>query len=282
MFPGTHARTTPDKPAAVLAGSGQALTYRELAQNSARLARYLHGLGVRRGDTLALLSDNQLQAFEVYWAAIRSGCYLTAVNHNRAPGEVTYIVSDSGARAQVDDPGDPYVALFVPYFGFSAGTIYLSPAPVCHAAPLRFSATIQAIGGTVVMMERFDAEDALAAIAAFGITHLQCVPTMFVRMLKLPGAVRTTTRCRRPPPGTRHPDRQARQAPPDRPAGGAGAAGPGCAGRIHRAAGGWPRPPRPMSWETITLRWISLVPSPTIISGASRKYRSTSNSVEYP
>ena len=38
--------------------------------------------------------------------------------------------------------------------------------------------------------------------------------------------------------------------------------------------------PRLISWQTMTLRWISLVPSPTIISGASRKYRSTSNSVE--
>ena len=40
------------------------------------------------------------------------------------------------------------------------------------------------------------------------------------------------------------------------------------------------RPPRLTSWLAMTLRWISLVPSPTIISGASRKYRSTSNSVE--
>jgi hypothetical protein len=40
------------------------------------------------------------------------------------------------------------------------------------------------------------------------------------------------------------------------------------------------RPPRLISWDTMTFRWISLVPSPTIISGASRKYRSTSNSVE--
>src|SRR5690606_34474777 len=39
------------------------------------------------------------------------------------------------------------------------------------------------------------------------------------------------------------------------------------------------RPPRSTSWRAMTLRWISLVPSPTIISGASRKYRSTSNSV---
>jgi acyl-CoA synthetase (AMP-forming)/AMP-acid ligase II len=272
MFPGTFARTTPDKPAAVIAASGERLTYRELEENSARLARYLHGRGLRRGDTLALLSDNQLTAFEVYWAAMRSGLYLTAVNHNLAPGEVAYIVNDSSAKAlivaysqrdlaeaiagqipavsirlafggpvdgtvdgfgsyagalaatsaeplpdqprgsdmlyssgttgrpkgikaplpdrQVHEPGDPYVQLFVPYFGFSAGTIYLSPAPIYHAAPLRFCATIQSVGGTVVMMERFGAEAALAAIERFRVTHLQFVPTMFVRMLKLEDEVR--------------------------------------------------------------------------------------------
>jgi fatty-acyl-CoA synthase len=90
----------------------------------------------------------------------------------------------------VHEPGDPYVQLFVPYFGFSADTIYLSPAPIYHAAPLRFCATIQSVGGTVVMMERFDAEAALAAIERFRVTHLQVVPTMFVRMLKLDDEVR--------------------------------------------------------------------------------------------
>ena len=101
MFPGTHARRTPDKPAAVMAGSGESLTYRQLEENSARLARHLHGLGLRRGDTLAMLSDNQLQAYEIYWAAMRSGLYLTAVNHNLAPGEAAYIVNDSSAEALI-------------------------------------------------------------------------------------------------------------------------------------------------------------------------------------
>jgi fatty-acyl-CoA synthase len=103
MFPGTFARSTPDKPAAVMVGSGknagESLTYRELEENSARLARYLYGRGLRPGDTLAMLSDNRLQAFEVYWAAMRSGLYLTAVNHNLAPDEAAYIVNDCGARA---------------------------------------------------------------------------------------------------------------------------------------------------------------------------------------
>jgi fatty-acyl-CoA synthase len=91
---------------------------------------------------------------------------------------------------QVDEPGDMYVALFVPHFGMSADTVYLSPAPLYHAAPLRFCATIQSVGGTVVMMEKFDAEGMLAAIERFGVTHLQVVPTMFVRLLKLPEAQR--------------------------------------------------------------------------------------------
>jgi fatty-acyl-CoA synthase len=195
---------------------------------------------------------------------MRSGLYLTAVNHHLSTDEVAYIVNDSDAKAivvsaakrelaesivtttpavevrlafggevvghesyeklladipptplerqprggdmlyssgttgrpkgikaplpdrQVDEPGDMYVALFVPHFAMSADTVYLSPAPLYHAAPLRFCATIQSVGGTVVMMERFDAEAMLAAIERYQVTHLQVVPTMFVRMLKLP------------------------------------------------------------------------------------------------
>jgi acyl-CoA synthetase (AMP-forming)/AMP-acid ligase II len=37
-------------------------------------------------------------------------------------------------------------------------TIYLSPAPLYHAAPLRFTMTTMRLGGTVVVMEHFDAE----------------------------------------------------------------------------------------------------------------------------
>ena len=91
---------------------------------------------------------------------------------------------------QVDEPGDVYAALFGPMYGFDADTVYLSPAPLYHAAPLRFSATIQMLGGTVVVMERFDAQGALAAIEKHRATHSQWVPTMFVRMLKLPADVR--------------------------------------------------------------------------------------------
>ena len=74
--------------------------------------------------------------------------------------------------------------------GFDADTIYLSPAPMYHAAPLRFSMAVHQTGGTVVAMERFDAEQSLALIERYRITHSQWVPTMFIRMLKLPQEVR--------------------------------------------------------------------------------------------
>src|SRR5207302_4783139 len=101
MYPGTHARRTPDKPAVVMAGSGRTLTYRELDDRSARFARVLHDAGLRRGDVLALLSENTLECFELYWAAMRSGLYVTAINRHLSPDEVAYIVNDSGARVLV-------------------------------------------------------------------------------------------------------------------------------------------------------------------------------------
>lgn len=91
---------------------------------------------------------------------------------------------------QVGEPGDPLVATFGPRYGFGPDTVYLSPAPLYHGGPLRFAILAQALGGTVVILEHFDAEGALAAIERFGATHSQWVPTMFVRMLKLPEDVR--------------------------------------------------------------------------------------------
>jgi fatty-acyl-CoA synthase len=75
-------------------------------------------------------------------------------------------------------------------YGFRDGMVYLSPAPLYHAAPLRVTLAVQSLGGTVVVMERFDPEQALRLIERERVTHSQWVPTMFVRMLKLPAAAR--------------------------------------------------------------------------------------------
>jgi fatty-acyl-CoA synthase len=98
-----------------------------------------------------------------------------------------------GVRRQLRDlrPDDPAVAAQFPLdYAFSPEMVYLSPAPMYHAAPLAFSIRVQREGGTVVMMPRFDASEALSCIARYRVTHSQWVPTMFVRMLKLPEAER--------------------------------------------------------------------------------------------
>jgi len=265
MYPGTWAATHPDRVALVMSGSGRSLTYAELDERSLRLAQYLRAAGLRRGDVVALVSDNCPEAYEVYWAALRSGLYVTAVNHHLMPEEASYIVRDCGARAlvvsaaraelverlevevperlayggevagygdyeaalaaasadplaeqphgddflyssgttgrpkgvkvdlpdiDVDEPGYRYVSIFGGLYGFDEDTVYLSPAPVYHAAPLRFGGVVHALGGTLVMMERFDPESVLRAIEEHQVTHTQMVPTMFVRLLKLPAEVR--------------------------------------------------------------------------------------------
>ncbi len=71
-------------------------------------------------------------------------------------------------------------------FAMDESTIFLSPAPLYHAAPLRYAMTVQRLGGTVVAMARFDAARALDLIAAENVTHSQWVPTHFSRLLAVP------------------------------------------------------------------------------------------------
>ncbi len=87
------------------------------------------------------------------------------------------------------DPG-PLVTGIMHSFGMNADTVYLSPAPLYHAAPIRFCMAMHRLGATAVVMEHFDTEQALRLIAEHRVTLSQWVPTMFIRMLKLPGAVR--------------------------------------------------------------------------------------------
>lgn len=267
MYPGNHARDTPDKIAAIAIESGETLTYGELDDRSIRLANVLHDAGLRKGDVVALLTENNLRAFEVYWAALRSGFYITAINHQLAAEEVAYIIEDSGAAAlivskeksvlarssanagairiklafggsvpdfgsyesvlaaanaapradqphgatmlyssgttgrpkgvrpplpamQISETGDPVVGIASKFFGMNGDTVYLSPAPLYHAAPLRWCGAVHALGGMVVLMKRFDPGKTLEAIDRCKITHAQFVPTMFVRMLKLPEEIR--------------------------------------------------------------------------------------------
>lgn len=69
-------------------------------------------------------------------------------------------------------------------------TKYLSTAPLYHAIPLKFCASVGCAGGTTIIMEKFDTEEALDCLSRHRITHSQWVPTMFVRLLRLPSSVK--------------------------------------------------------------------------------------------
>ncbi|WP_200182745.1 AMP-binding protein [Tomitella biformata] len=265
MYPGNFVLSTPDKPAIIRPSTGEQLTYRELEERSRKLAHYLHSAGLRPGDHVAMFSDNDIRVLEIYWAALRSGLYITAVNWQLTPEEAAFVISDCEATAlfasakaskvvnvalpgvahkvafggavegftdyeaiitgQADEPltdqprgqdmlyssgttgrpkgikpalpdgqvgeiPDPYTAVFAPLYGFDADTVYICPAPLYHAAPLRFCGMVNSVGGTIVLMDHFDAEESLRLIDEYKVTHSQWVPTMFVRMLKLPQEAR--------------------------------------------------------------------------------------------
>jgi fatty-acyl-CoA synthase len=267
MYPGHWAQITPDKPAVVMAGTDDVITFKELDERSIRLARVWHSAGLRPGDSVALFMENQARYFEVVWAALRSGLRFTPVNRYLTAPEAAYIVNDCDAAALVTStamgdvagelvdltPGvklrlsvdgivdghdsyedalagvsaepldeEPLGQLMLyssgttgrpkgivrpqskqslkdgfpltgvgALFGINDQSIYLSPAPVYHAAPLGFCLATNALGGTVVLMAHFDPVDALAALERHRCTHSQWVPTMFSRMLKLPEEDRT-------------------------------------------------------------------------------------------
>ena len=63
-----------------MARSGDQLTYRELDRRSCQLAQLWHSAGLRPGDHVCILMENNIRFIEVYWAAIRSGLYFTTIN----------------------------------------------------------------------------------------------------------------------------------------------------------------------------------------------------------
>jgi len=81
---------------------------------------------------------------------------------------------------------DPTLTGLRALYRYGPDMVYLSPAPMYHAAPLGFSTWAQRMGGTVVIMERFDPSEALTLLERHRVTHSQWVPTMFIRMLRLP------------------------------------------------------------------------------------------------
>jgi long-chain acyl-CoA synthetase len=123
----------------------------------------------------------------------------TPVDNNQAGRDMLYSSGTTGRPKGVETflaasplgTINPMLKLLcVDMCGLVEDSVYLSPAPLYHAAPLRFTMTAAAMGATVVVMQHFDAEAYLAAVEKHRVTQSQLVPTMFVRLLKLPDATR--------------------------------------------------------------------------------------------
>jgi len=239
MYPGIHALERPDK-AAVIMGSGEVVSYRELDASSNRCAQLLRRRGLGPGSAIGVLMKNCAAYYEPCWAAQRSGLYYTPISTHLTSEEVEYIAGDCAAEvmfvsaelgelarilrerlprvrawfavggdilgceryeaAAASQPAMPLPdehegqdmlyssgttgkpkGIRVPLSGRKPGEpdpmaqgmahgfwalserdVYLSPAPLYHSAPLRCTIAVQRLGGTCVVMERFDPEQALA------------------------------------------------------------------------------------------------------------------------
>lgn len=139
-----------------------------------------------------------IEGFGDYAEFVASGSP-EAPDHQRRGNDMLYSSGTTGRpkgvkpplpEREVGDPGDPYVMVFGGTYQMGQDTVYFSPAPLYHAAPLRFGMITQSLGGTVITVKKFDAQQCLELIERYRVTHTQWVPTHFVRMLRLPAEVR--------------------------------------------------------------------------------------------
>jgi len=257
----------PHKPAIIMADSGEMVTYRQLDERSNQGAQLFRSLGLKAGDHIGLMMENNHHFLTICWAAQRSGVIFTPISSHLKREETAYILENCGAKLfigshalaevaqqmlegasgvehflmvggiipgfdsweealdgqpttpigdekngvamlyssgttgkpkgvfvppvsdDVDEPNNLVMGMGIA-LGFCEETVYLSPAPLYHAAPLHYNMMNLIQGGTSVIMEKFDSERALALIEEHRVTHSQWVPIMFVRMLKLPQEVR--------------------------------------------------------------------------------------------
>lgn len=144
-----------------------------------------------------LMVGGTIAGYDSFEAAV-AGEPATPIADEREGADLLYSSGTTGRPKGVKFPlrGDPLgtpnalIALVTALYAMGPETRYLSPAPLYHAAPLRFNLAVQRLGGTSVIMEHFDAEEFLRLVERHRITHTQVVPTMFVRLLKLPPEIR--------------------------------------------------------------------------------------------
>lgn len=263
-------------PTIYLDDRGMART--DLLAQASRAARGFDALGVREGDTVALLLRNDFAFFEAQQAAAAVGAYGVPINWHGKAEEVRYILDDAAPKVLVahadllaplrahiptgiivlvvptppevqqrygisadlarpapgdtvwgdwcagfepwDGPpkrsratmiytsgttGNPkgvkrdaatpeqsaaYIKLLQQVYGVMPGVRALVAGPLYHASPNAYGRQVLPNADVTVMQSKFDPEETLALIAKHRITHAVMVPTMFVRLVKLPPEVR--------------------------------------------------------------------------------------------
>jgi long-chain acyl-CoA synthetase len=88
-----------NKPAVILYPSGTVVTFDELEARANRLAHRFRQAGLREGDTIAILMENNEHIHAVMWGARRSGLYYVPINTHLTPDEAAYIIDNSSAKA---------------------------------------------------------------------------------------------------------------------------------------------------------------------------------------
>ncbi len=144
-----------------------------------------------------LMVGGTAEGFDGFESAL-DGCPVTPIDDELEGCAMLYSSGTTGYPKGIKNPNPerpagtpgPFELGIMGSFGMSEDTVYLSPAPLYHAAPLRFCMAMHRLGATAVVMEHFDPERALALIEQHRVTFSQWVPTMFIRMMKLPQAVR--------------------------------------------------------------------------------------------
>ena len=91
--------TGTDKPAVILHPSGTVITFDDLEARANRLAHRFRQAGLREGDTIAILMENNEHIHAVMWAARRSGLYYVPINTHLTAAESAYIIDNSSAKA---------------------------------------------------------------------------------------------------------------------------------------------------------------------------------------
>jgi long-chain acyl-CoA synthetase len=163
--------------------------------SSAKCADVIAELAHRAGDACRFYTVDEARPGFASWHAALAEQPATPIADETAGRDMLYSSGTTGrpkgvkieaAPTPIDVPNPFLSYLCANMCGMSADSVYLSPAPLYHAAPLRFNMMAIALGGTSVIMESFDAEELLRLIELHRVTQTQLVPTMFVRMLKLP------------------------------------------------------------------------------------------------